>query len=200
MFIFRFLGIALIFFSSTVFGEEISSDFYDKLSRSGYSMTRQLLVVSVSEQKIRVFSSGKLQKTYLISTAKNGIGQEVGSGQTPLGLHRVSEKFGHSSAPNTIFVGRQSTGRKWTPGSAANEDLILTRILWLEGLERGFNSGSNSRGKLVDSRKRMIYIHGTNHEELLGMPVSKGCIRMEKNDVMEIFEKIPNGSLVWIEV
>lgn len=196
---FRSFALALLFFSSSAYGEEISADFFSRLSRAGYSMTKQLLVVSVSKQKITVFSNGKHQKTYTISTAKNGIGQEVGSGQTPLGLHRVSEKFGYSSAPNTIFVGRQSTGRKWVPGSGGDQDLILTRILWLEGLERGFNSGVNSNGKSVDSRKRMIYIHGTNHEELLGTPVSKGCIRMEKGDIMEVFEKIPNGSLVWIE-
>ncbi|MFT4552119.1 MAG: lipoprotein-anchoring transpeptidase ErfK/SrfK [Chlamydiales bacterium] len=199
MTIFRSLTLSLIFLSSSLFGEEISGEFYSRLSRSGYSMTKQLLVVSVSEQKIKVFTNGKLKYSYTISTAKNGIGQEVGSGQTPLGLHRVSEKFGYSSAPDTIFVGRQSTGRKWVLGSGGDQDLILTRILWLEGLEQGYNAGLNSAGKSVDSRKRMIYIHGTNHEELLGKPVSKGCIRMEKNDVLAIFERVPNGSLVWIE-
>jgi lipoprotein-anchoring transpeptidase ErfK/SrfK len=193
------LTVILLFLTSTLFAEEISPDFYGRLSKSGFSLTSYVVVVAVPEQKLKIFKNGKFLKSFIISTAKNGTGQEIGSGQTPLGLHRISEKFGFSSPPDTIFVGRQSTGRKWVVGATLEKDLILTRILWLEGLERGLNQGPNIDGMLVDSRKRMIYIHGTNREDLLGTPASQGCIRMEKQNVMEIFEKVPTGSLVWIE-
>jgi lipoprotein-anchoring transpeptidase ErfK/SrfK len=157
------------------------------------------LVVSTSEQVLRVFENGTLTHTYPVSTAEAGNGQLSNSYQTPLGLHKVSKKIGSGAEPKTIFRARQNTGKKWTPANTSKEDLVLTRILWLEGLEPGFNKGRNARGDLVDSMKRYIYIHGTNDEKAIGRPASKGCVRMETNNLMEVYQETPTGTLVWIE-
>lgn len=184
---------------STLQGMEMPSDFYHQLRVSGRDLSSYVLFVEVAKQTMKVFHNEKMIKTYTVSTAKNGTGQVMGSGQTPVGLHAVREKFGKKAAPDTIFVGRRNTKERWVSGSKEKKDLILTRIFWLEGLQEGLNRGQDSKKNVVDTYTRMIYIHGTNQETLLGKPVSQGCIRMEKHDVMELFDFIPVGTLVWIE-
>jgi lipoprotein-anchoring transpeptidase ErfK/SrfK len=85
------------------------------------------------------------------------------------------------------------------PDTLESSDLITSRILWLEGLEPGFNSGVDAEGQVVDSYERYIYFHGTNHEDKIGTPVSKGCIRMLNTDVIELFDLVQVGDLVWIQ-
>ncbi len=163
-------------------------------------LTEKVLLVSSKEQRLYLYEDQHLVASYVVSTAEAGVGQEEKSYQTPLGLHKVAKKIGRNAPLYTIFRGRINTGKRWNPHEFkyAQDDLVLTRILWLEGLEPGYNSGRNSQGILVDSKDRFIYIHGTNHEEDLGVPASKGCIRMAANNLIYLFDQVPVGSLVWI--
>jgi len=129
-------------------------------------------------------------KTFRCSTSRFGISQFAGSNGTPLGLHRIVEKIGGGWPVGTVFNGRKPVGYTWR---AMPDAKITTRILWLEGLEPGFN-----RGGLVDSHARYIYIHGTGDETTIGRPSSCGCIHMAADDLVPLFEKIPVGTLVWI--
>lgn len=197
---FRLFIVCFIFLFSEAFSEELPRDLYDKLRETKNSLTSHVVWVKISQQKLLLFVNGSLRSQSTISTAKNGVGQQTGSQQTPLGLHRVFQKFGQGALHNTIFVARRNTGKVWKPGMEASKDFVLTRIFWLEGLERGFNQGWDAQGIQVDSRQRMIYIHGTNQEAFLGTPASQGCIRMEKTDLLSLFDEIPEGSLVWISL
>lgn len=153
-------------------------------------------VVSIEAQKIYLMQDGRLLKTYPVSTSAFGPGAQEGSNQTPLGLHRISDKFGEGEPSGMIFKARKPTGRIATiitdPVDVPEDD-VTTRVLWLEGLEPGVNQG----GK-VDSHKRFIYIHGTPEEGLIGRPASHGCVRMLNADVIDLFGKLPEGTLVYI--
>lgn len=136
------------------------------------------------------------QRVYRISTATNGAGERENSGCTPRGWHMVTEKFGDGQPMNRVFVARQSTGEIYSDSLAVQypaRDWILTRILWLSGLESGINQGEG-----CDSHARYIYIHGTPDREPMGEPRSHGCIRMRNSDVLELFEWVEVGTLVQI--
>ncbi len=133
-----------------------------------------------------------------IATATAGTGAIANSYQTPLGWHNVSEKFGDDAPWGQVFRARGATREIWQPGDDTEEDLVLTRILWLDGEEPGKNQGYNEAGQLVDSKRRYIYIHGTNGEAEIGTPSSHGCIRMYNDDVIEIYDMLPLGTPVLI--
>jgi lipoprotein-anchoring transpeptidase ErfK/SrfK len=157
---------------------------------------KQILLVSVAEQKLYVYRNHTLHAEYRISTATKGTGSKKGSDKTPLGAHRVSERFGDGARPGTIFKARQNTGKIAdiiTEDKDIPQDYVTTRILWLDGLEKGKNKGGN-----VDSHSRYIYIHGTPEEGLIGRPASHGCIRMYNKDVISLFNMTPLDSLVYI--
>jgi len=132
----------------------------------------------------------KLVKKIRCSTSRFGISQMEGSNGTPLGLHRIAEKIGGGWPVGTVFKSREPAGYTWQGMPDAK---ITTRILWLEGLEPGFNRGGD-----VDSHARYIYIHGTGDETTLGRPASGGCIHLAANDLVPLFDKLPIGTLVWI--
>ena len=137
-----------------------------------------------------------LIRQYPVSTAANGPGEQSGSYCTPRGRHRVAEKIGADMPLGTAFKARVPTGEIWTPELDAENpgrDWILTRILWLEGLELGRNKGGN-----VDTHDRFIYIHGTHEEHRIGTPASHGCIRMRNADVAELFDLVKVGTEVRI--
>ena len=144
-----------------------------------------LLLVSIAEQRMVFAVNGVPQRSYKVSTALAGTGSKVNSEKTPLGWHRVSEWIGDGCRPGQVFVSRRPTHEviPWscfrTEGGA---DYVLTRIMWLDGMEKGLNNGG-----VVDSHSRYIYIHGTNQEQLLGRPASHGCIRLSNRDVLELF-------------
>jgi hypothetical protein len=125
------------------------------------------------------------------STSRFGMSQMEGSNGTPLGLHRIAEKIGGGWPVGTVFKGRKAIGYTWQGLPLAK---ITSRILWLEGLEPGFNRGGN-----VDTHARYIYIHGTGDEPTLGRPASPGCIHLAADDLLPLFDKLPSGTLVWIE-
>lgn len=120
---------------------------------------------------------------------------------TPRGLHEIAEKHGAGQPPGIVFKARVATGKHFSefPPEDQAKHLITTRILWIGGLEPGVNQGTNAAGEVVDTKARYIYIHGTNHEDLLGTPSSIGCIEMADLGVLELFEEMRARDMVWIE-
>ena len=188
--------------------------FFGSCKKYGIVPTRFVLIVSVAEQTVSLFENSPLRsggrrtaaffgslpraatkkfrfaKNFRCSTSRFGISQAAGSNGTPLGLHRVVEKIGGGWPVGTVFKGRQPIGYTWQGMPDAK---ITTRILWLEGLEPGFNCGGN-----VDSHARYIYIHGTGDQTTIGRPMSCGCIHLADTDLVPLFDKLPGGTLVWI--
>ncbi len=152
----------------------------------------RLAVVDPFRQVLGWLEDGALKGVLPISTAANGLGCEENSYKTPVGWHRVAQRIGEGAAPGTIFRSRVATGETWQ-GEPREEDLILTRVITLDGLEPGVNQGSG-----LDSRERYIYLHGTNQESRLGEAVSHGCIRLSNADVTALFELIREGDAVLI--
>jgi lipoprotein-anchoring transpeptidase ErfK/SrfK len=156
------------------------------------------LDVSIAKQQLVLFEKGQPVLEYPVSTAKKGAGQARGSGCTPLGWHSIRAKIGEGNPINTVYIGRRPTGEIYTPQLAADQpdrDWILSRILWLGGLEPGKNRYGD-----VDTAWRFIYIHGCPDALLQGQPDSHGCIRMLNADVISLFEKVSVGSRVYIHL
>lgn len=150
--------------------------------------------INITEQMLRLFEGERLVTSYAVSTARNGPGEQIGSGCTPRGRHRIRIGIGAGCAENTVFVGRRVTGEIYSPQLAQKypeRDWVLTRIIWLTGLEPGRN-----RGGAVDSLRRYIYIHGCPDSEPMGVPLSHGCIRMRNSDMIELFEQVEVGTPV----
>ena len=164
------------------------------LSRPGApaELPERLLVVDAERQLATWIEAGNAIEAWPVSTARAGIGGEDGSYRTPPGWHRVHERIGQEAVPGTVFVSREPTGQTWR-GEPRDDDLILTRILTLDGIEDGVN-----RGQGRDSLQRYIYLHGTNHEGLLGRPVSHGCVRLSNDDVCQLFAHVREGDFVFI--
>ncbi|MBI2947180.1 MAG: L,D-transpeptidase [Verrucomicrobia bacterium] len=135
--------------------------------------------------------SYEIHRQYRVSTSRFGVGQREGSNQTPLGLHCIAEKIGGGQPVGTAFRSRKVVGRIW---QGLPHEPIVHRILWLEGLEPGFN-----RGGQVDSHQRYIYIHGTHDELSLGRPASRGCIHLAAADLLPLFDQLRVGTLLWIQ-
>ncbi len=135
--------------------------------------------ISVARQRLSVKRGRLTVRRFPISTSKYGLGAEEGSFKTPVGRFRIAEKFGDGLPTDIAFKSRLPLAP--TPEMLQGEDLVMSRILWLDGLEPG---NANSYG-------RYIYIHGTNHEELIGEPASHGCIRMRNADVAELYQLVP---------
>ena len=145
--------------------------------------------VDIGAQRLCVYAGSALLRDYLISTGKNGVGEEWGSEKTPRGKHIIRAKIGAGQPVNTVFIGRRPTGEIYTPElkkTYPNRDWILTRIFWLSGQE----VGHNRLGK-VDTMRRYVYIHGTPDETVLGKPGSRGCIRMRNAELLDLYELIP---------
>ena len=142
--------------------------------------------VSVDDQQLHLLRNGEIIHRYPVSTAAKGIGSQNGSNRTPIGLFRIAEKIGDAANSGTIFKGRIDQG-VWDD-CECDHDLVLTRILWLEGLEP-----SNA-----NTKDRYIYIHGTNQESKLGTPASCGCVRMANQDIIQLFNLVEPGTPVTI--
>ena len=143
-------------------------------------------MVDVASQTLRVMEGRKVAAEFPVSTSKFGLGFEEGSFKTPTGKFRIARKIGGRAAPWTIFRARQNTGLLAKPGG--KEDLVLTRILTLDGLER----------QNANSLARYIYIHGTNQEDLIGTPASHGCVRLRNSDMISLHRMVPAGTPVRI--
>ena len=149
--------------------------------------TRHRIVVSIPEQRLAVLDNGALIATYPISTSKFAIGDAPGSRATPLGELQIEKKIGGNAAIGTVFKDRRPTGEILVP-DAPGRDPIVTRILWLRGLEA---QNANAYG-------RYIYIHGTAEERNIGKRASYGCIRMRSRDVVQLYDIVGWGARVTI--
>ena len=153
--------------------------------------------ISTSRQTLTLFDTfGGVKARYPVSTAANGVGCTKHSGCTPLGAHIIRAKIGTGAPVNTVFVGRRPTGEICTPELMAqypNRDWILTRILWLSGVEVGRNRLGN-----VDTMQRYIYIHGTPDSTDMSKIGSHGCVRMRNKDMIDLFDKVEAGTSVLI--
>lgn len=149
--------------------------------------------VSIAEQKLWIFEDQKEIFSAIVSTAKNGAGEIKNSYCTPRGWLEIKEKFGEHCPEDAIFVERKWTGEIYHD-NLSKKDWILTRVLWLSGLEEGKNCG----GK-VDTFERFIYIHGTPSCNPMGVPLSKGCIRMRNPDLLKLFDLADIGTKIYIE-
>ncbi len=159
--------------------------------------SKQFIYISLCQQMMHCYDSEKLFKSYRVSTGKNGAGEQMDSGCTPRGLHRIHSCIGLEVAENAVFVSRQWTGEIYNESLAAQypeRDWILTRILQLDGLEEGRNKGGR-----VDSLQRYIYIHGTPDSTELGKPGSRGCIRVRNADLIELAAWVKIDTPVSIE-
>lgn len=159
-------------------------------------MPERLIRISIPDQRLTLDAGEKRLAVYPVSTARNGPGERRGSGCTPRGWHRIRIKIGAGLPPDTVFVGRRPTGEIYGPELAAHHperDWILTRILWLTGLEPGRN-----RGGECDTLRRFIYIHGCPDTAPMGVPLSHGCIRMHNRDLLALFERVSAGDRVLI--
>ena len=133
---------------------------------------------------------------FRVATARNGVGERLGSEQTPRGEHYIRAKIGAGQPVNAVFVSRRPTGETYSPAlriAFPGRDWILTRILWLCGLERG----KNRLGK-VDTMRRYIYIHGCPDDDPMGSPGSRGCVKMRNGDIIRLFDRVPVGTRVTI--
>ncbi len=152
--------------------------------------------IDLARQRLRLLDGMEVVAEYPVSTATRGAGELHGSECTPRGRHQICACIGKGCAENTVFCGRHPTGEIYAPALAnmqPGQDWILTRILWLEGLE----AGKNRYGE-VDTRRRFIYIHGAPDEVPMGIPGSHGCIRMRNGDVLALFAQVRAGDKVLI--
>lgn len=145
------------------------------------------LEVSAASQRLRLWEGSRVLKEWPVSTAAAGLGFKEGSLRTPVGHFLIKEKIGTNAAKGTIFKARQPVGQ-WQ-GEPLADDLILSRILRLEGLEP----------RNANTWDRYIYFHGTNHEHAIGRPGSHGCIRLRNDDMIELYDMVPEGTEVWID-
>lgn len=175
----------------------LKKEFAARLQALGLVMSEHCLLVSVDQQKLWHFE-GSGCDSYTISTARAGRGCVQDSQQTPTGLHQVAEKIGAGAPTGMVFKARQATGQRWSEWPQAEDNLITSRILWLDGLEPGHNAGTNADGQVVDTKRRYVYIHGTNQHARLGTPNSHGCVLLSDDDVIRLFEQVPVGTLVYI--
>ena len=152
--------------------------------------------IDIQAQMLYLWELGVCVQHTAVSTALLGVGQLQGSFKTPLGLHYVRAKIGNDAPVNAVFVGRRQTGEIYTPQlreQSKDRDWILTRIMWLCGLEPGKNRLGN-----CDTFRRYIYIHGCPDDARMGTPGSHGCVRMHNHELIELFNRIKVGVRVFI--
>ena len=169
----------------------------ERLKGLGLPSAEDCIVVSIDQQKLWHIR-GQECETFVVSTARAGRGCVLDSQQTPDGLHQVCEKIGAGAVPGMVFKARQATGKLASEWTTPEDNLITSRILWLDGLEPGRNQGHSADGKVVDTRRRFVYIHGTNQNDKLGQPNSHGCVQLSDTDVIRLFELVPIGTRVLI--
>jgi hypothetical protein len=155
------------------------------------------LRVSVADQTITLINGDdEIESVWPVSTAARGLGEMNNSLQTPRGWHQIRACIGAGVPENGVFQGRRFRGEIYGPALAhhyPDRDWILTRILWLSGLEPGFNR----RGD-CDTMRRYIYIHGTPESNPLGVALSHGCVRMHNAALLELFNRVRPGTRICI--
>ena len=187
------ITLLLTSFSAFLFGQnpiEITQKYQKE------AVIKEIIFVSIEKQKLYHIKNNKIISEFIISSSAYGTGNKAGSNKTPLGLHKVKQKYGDNTPINGRMKGRVYYGEIATiykDSTKSKTDDVTTRILWLKGLEQGKNKGEG-----IDSFKRYIYIHGTSEEGRLGTPASHGCIRMTNKEVIDLYNKVAIGTLVLI--
>ena len=149
--------------------------------------TSRHIHISICDQKLTLKDGDTPVRSYPVSTSRFGIGTEIGSMKTPTGRFRVAEKIGADTPSGTVF--RSRVALQPVEQVPQTEDLVMSRILWLDGLDE----------QNANTRDRYIYIHGTKHEDKIGTPASCGCVRMRNADVIELFDLVDEGVSVVVE-
>ncbi|WP_372522274.1 L,D-transpeptidase family protein [Sulfuricaulis sp.] len=161
------------------------------------TVSQPVIEIDVATQSLTLKDAqGRILMQTRISTARNGVGEENGSEKTPRGAHYIRARIGAGLPADAVLVSRRPTGEIYSPSlrtAFPNRDWILTRILWLCGLEPG-----NNRLGTVDTMRRYIYIHGCPDEDPMGVPGSRGCIKMRNNEIIELFDRVVPGTRVYI--
>ena len=167
-----------------------------KLEIDLLNKSRPIIYIDSQQQLLSCVSAeDKVIQYYPISTSKFGLGQKQGSFKTPAGIHKIAQKIGAEEPVGRVFKAREATDDICLAEDFTGEDDVITsRILWLEGLQPGYNCDAE-----VDTYKRYIYIHGTADESHIGQPASIGCIRMRNLDVIKLFKQVEVNDLVIIE-
>lgn len=159
------------------------------LKKGGWNGKSRAIVVDIPNQRLLLFADEeRVERSWRVSTSKYGVGAEPRSYRTPTGLHRIWQKSGASARPGQPLKGGEPTDTPISEEGGSRKVYITSRALKLEGLEE-HNRTSRSRG---------IWIHGTSAEELIGRPASIGCVRLRNVDVIELFDLVPEGTLVYI--
>jgi hypothetical protein len=161
----------------------------------GIKPADRILFVRIGTATLQFYHGSVLVRSYGISTSKRPPSNVKNSLGTPRGLHEIAERIGGGQPPGMVFKSRAPTGRHFSehPDAGTNDNLITSRILWLRGLEPGVN-----RGGEVDTYERYVYIHGTNHEDRLGEPLSAGCVLMRNLEIVELYDQVRPGDHVFI--
>ncbi len=171
---------------------ELANKTYQRL---GIKPADRLLLVRIGTATLQFYRRGALVKSYVVSTSKRPPSNVKNSLGTPTGLHEIAERIGAGQPPGMVFKSRVATGHHFSElsESTSAENLVTTRILWLRGLEPGVNRGGD-----VDSYERYIYVHGTNHEDLIPQPLSAGCVLLRALDLIELYDQVRTGDHVLI--
>ena len=166
------------------------SEFKERYTHKARSLnikpSARRLFVSIERQICWLdFYNDPLTRTFRVSTGLKPPSNKEGSNGTPMGLHCIQEKIGEGRSVGTVFKGRVPIGKQYAELDPNEQEtnLITSRILWLSGLEPGYNQGPSH-----DSHGRYIYIHGTNHEDKIGEPSSGGCIQLINTEMIELFD------------
>jgi hypothetical protein len=153
-------------------------------------------MVRIGTSTLQLRRKGEIVKSYVVSTSKRPSSNVAHSLGTPRGLHEIAERIGAGQPVGTVFRSRVPTGRHYSEVPSEESErfnLVTSRILWLRGLEPGVNLGGS-----VDTHGRYIYIHGTQHEEKIGTRIGAGCVLMRNLDIIELYDEVRTGDLVWI--
>jgi hypothetical protein len=164
-------------------------------ARLGIKPAERILVVRLGAQTLQFYRGGVLALAYPVATSLRPPSNVRDSLGTPRGLHEIAERIGMGQPPGMVFKARVPTGRHFSEFSAEENraNLVTTRILWLRGLEPGVNLGGE-----VDTKSRYIYLHGTNHEDKIGLPCSAGCVLLRNLDILALHDEVRVGDMVWI--
>lgn len=176
--------------------QEISNQIAPKFSGNMALVDgRPFIYIDIAQQRLHYIDiEPERTHFYMISTAAAGVGNRLDSYKTPFGIHRIKQKVGGGEPAGMVFKARKPTGQISTQIDNQDEDEITSRILWLDGMEKGVNLGGD-----YDTFSRYIYIHGTSDEKRIGQTVSHGCIRMKNQDVIELFDDVLANDLVFIK-
>jgi hypothetical protein len=176
--------------------DKLFDDYSKAAAACGAKRTHHVLLAPLGEKILYHCSGRTMLRKYPFSYSKQPPSCRENSLGTPWGLHEIGSCHGDGEPRGRIFRARLPQSHRWQdlpPGENASLSLVTTRILRLRGLEPGLNAGPG-----IDSWDRMIYIHGTNHPDQFPENRSAGCLLLQDEDLLQLFEAVPLHSHVMI--